>query len=216
MAANGSTDQRLEAALQKRQRGEKLSQRDERLLKKHDAEQAQRHGAALFEACPKGDYLELAGVSNKVILDQSERLGLPWHPHARTVDVGAMLRRLHSIITENSLALSKAIRSRQSRPAMAEFFPDEQGGKDWQEECFKERALELADKRLLRRQEMLDAQAVAEIHRRMADRDVSFGEIIGKRFGPEAQLLFKKHKEDQEADVMRLIEGPDGDCESAA
>ena len=216
MASNGSTDQRLEAALQKRQRGEKLSQRDERALKKHDAEQAKRLGSAIFQSLPKGDYLTLAGVSNKVILDQADRLSLPWHPHARTVDVGAMLQRLHAIITENAFALAKAIRSRQSRSAMAEFFPGEDDGKDWQEECFKERAMELADKRLLRRQEMLDAQAVAEIHRRMADRDVTFGEIIGKRFGPEAQLLFKKHKEDQEADVMRLIEGPDGDGQSAA
>lgn len=208
MATSGSggsaavnVDQRLLAALKKQRAGARLTQADERAIRRYEQQQRERYGQAYIRELPKGDYLKAAGVANKVILEQAQKLDLPWLPHDKTVDAMAMLARFHALIAENPRGFYRAAKS----SAVKEFFPDAE--EDWQEECWKERAWELADKRLLRRRVMLDASFVAELHGRIADQLRAFGEVLGKKFGEQAQRLFRQTWEDIEADVLRLVDG---------
>ena len=191
--------------MRKQRAGEKLTQREQRELKKYERQQQEKHGIAYMKEMPKGDYLKGAIVANKVMLEQAARLGLPWEPHDKTVNAWAMLARWHALVAAAPSAFYKAaaIALAKDDPSRKEFFPDAEI--DWQEECWKERKWELEDKRLIRRREMLLAGAVDEIHGRMADRDVAFNEALGKQFGPAAQALFAQHKEDQQRDMRTLI-----------
>lgn len=198
-------------ALRKYRAGVPLTQREERLARRYEQQQREKFGREYLHVMPKKDYLAAAGVANKVILEQAHRLALPWNPHEKTVDMAAMLAAFHRLIAENPKAFYRAA----NKAAMTEFFPGENF--DWQDECFKERAWQLADQRKLRRGEMLDAAAVAEILGRIADRYSSFVEVLGKRFGEAAQRLALQNWEDQQADVERLLAvGDDHDSSNEA
>jgi hypothetical protein len=194
----------LAAALRKIRAGQRLNQAEDRVWRRYEQQQRERYGRAYLEGLPKRDYLHLAGVANKVILEQAAKLNLPWKPHDKYVDVGAMIAAFHRLIADNPKGFYRAA----NRAAMEEFFPD--AAVDWQEECFKERAIELADKRKVRRGEMLDATAVAAILGRIADRFSGFVEVLGQRFGDAAQRMAQQYWEDQEKDVQLLI-AADGD-----
>ena len=208
MAATEQVDQRALEALKKRRSGAKLTQADERAIKRYETELRQRYGRAFISELPKKDYLAAAGVSNKVMLEQADRLDLPWRPHDKTVDGWAMLARFHALFVEHAQGIYKLIRHARNKSAVEEFFPDDQT--DWQEECWKERALELRDKRTVREGSMLDSAAHAQIMGRVADSWRDFGERLGKRFGPEAQQMFLEVWRDIESDVSILLDDDDG------
>lgn len=208
MAATEQVDQRALEALKKRRSGANLTQADERALKRYESELRQRYGQAYLRELPKKDYLAATGVSNKVMLEQAERLDLPWRPHDKTVDAWSMLARFHALIAEHAHGIYKLIRHARSKSAVEEFFPDDQV--DWQEECWKERALELRDKRAIREAAMLDAAAHSQIMGRVADSWRDFGERLGKRFGAEAQQMFLETWRDIESDVSILLADDDG------
>jgi hypothetical protein len=189
-------------AAKKRSAGQKLTQAEERALRRHEQQLRHRYGQAYLRELPKKDYLASTGVANKVILEQAQKLGLPWNPYEKTVDAGAMLAAFHRLISDNPKGFYRAA----SKAALDEFFPDEAAA-DWQGECFKERALELADKRKVRRGEMLDAAAVAAILGRIAERNIAFVQALGKRFGDAAQRMAQQSWEDQREDVERLLSG---------
>lgn len=196
----------LKSAARKRQAGQGLTQAEERSLRRFEQQQRERHGQEYCRSLPKAHYLAATGVANKVILEQAQKLDLPWKPHEKSVDLFAMVAAFHRLITSNPKGFYRLVRT----DAMKEFFPDEDTT-DWQDECFKEKAWQLGDQRRLRRGEMLDAAAVAEIHARLAERFRSFSETLGQRFGEAAQRLWLQAWEDQQTDILSLLEGTTDD-----
>lgn len=210
MAGAEQLDPALVSARRKRQSGERLTQREEIAWRRHERKLREQIGPGYVRALPKKDALAAAGVSNKSLLEWADRFDAPWRPHDKTVDGFALLRWACGLIAECSTAIGKHLKAKRNQAAVEEFLPD-LAPLDWQDECFKERAWELADRRLLRRKEMLHAAMVGEIHQRIAGRLQSLGDGLGKRYGEEAQRLFQQTWDDIAADVMRLIDSGDGD-----
>ena len=211
MAVGDQIDSALQSALKKLRAGNKdFTQREESALQKHEKKLREKYGPAYFESLPKTVACKLLGTSSKVALDFHDRFDVPWEPHAKTVDLGAVARHLWGMLARHSAVIFKAEKAAKSRRAVEEFFPDAGENRDWQEECWKERALEFRDKRLLREESMLDADAVAKVTGRIADGWRDFGERLGKRFGPDAQQMFLETTRDIERDVAYLL-GDDGD-----
>lgn len=200
----------IKSAAQKRQRGERLSQAEERAVKRFEQQQRERHGQEYCRQLPKAHYLQATGVANKVILEQAQKLDLPWNPHEKSVDLFAMVAAFHRLISENPKAFYRIVRFAQ----LKEVLESDENVADWGEEFLKEKTFEARDKREVRRGEMLHAAAVAQVHARLADRWKRFAETLGQRFGEAAQRLFAQAWDDQQADLSALIDEWVGDGRS--
>lgn len=191
----------LAGAREKIAAGMQLTQRELNVWRKHEKQLRDRYGRGYATECPKKDYLHECGTDNKTVLEQQERLSLPWVKGHKTVNLFEMLARFHKIIAANPAAFYRAAKADKS---LQEFFPDV-NDEDYQSKCWEEKYYALRDDRHLREQTMLPAPAIGEIFGRIADHLRAFGEDLGKHYGKEAQEMFLESWEDCQGDVERLL-----------
>lgn len=214
MAAGDQNDPHLVSALKKRRGGQPLTQREQNALAKFERAQREKFGLAYVKETPKKDLLAEVDVSNKTWLEWVDEFGAPWSPHSKTADSFALLRWSVGLIRECASAIRKHRKTVASKAAIDEFLPDVTEGTDWQDECFKEKALALRDDRYLREKALIDAAAFADVMLVDADGFRMFVEQLGKAagpdLGPQLQTMALKWWTSFEGNVHRLLVRDDG------
>lgn len=87
----------LEAKL-KEAKGQPLSKIEERLVRQYDEEKAIEIRDGILLNLPKGIYEKLSGRSQKVLLEQAKRYGLPFD--GAKVDLFQVIRKFHEMLIE--------------------------------------------------------------------------------------------------------------------
>lgn len=90
--------QLVEAALRKRSKNQKLTQREEQALKRFQNRRDEEHREKLYASMPKADYVRLSGRVHRVLDDQAQRYGLPLH--GKAINLGEVLARFHDLIAQ--------------------------------------------------------------------------------------------------------------------
>jgi len=98
-------DELVESARRKEKAGESTTSREKEAVNRRNKECDTADRERLFASCPKGVYLSWADTSAKIASEHGERHNFPLND-GRTVDVRAVLKRLHEFIRENRYKLA--------------------------------------------------------------------------------------------------------------
>lgn len=149
-------NQLAQVGLRKLRNGDKLTLRERQAVKAFEQEQLETYGGQYIANCPKGTYADQVGVSQKVLLEQSRRFGLPYHSSGKTVDLWAQLAAWHQWAADNKHLITRVIKAQQT----AEILDEDDTLDFWQRELVKERTLKERDGRLDRERQNLPRDLV--------------------------------------------------------
>ena len=94
----------VRSGLAKRQRGEKLTTREQAAVRKFEAAQLEKTRDAIVHAIPKGLWCEWSGRQPKVVNEQADRYRLPLR--GRTIDLPEFVRAFHDFLAANAKKLA--------------------------------------------------------------------------------------------------------------
>ena len=197
---------RLRRIQAKLDEGQELTSAEIRDYQKYEREVADKFGFKYATHCSKQIYHEQTGTVSKVVLEQAERLGLPWEKHSKTVNLFAVLRRFHAIIAENPVAFYKALHGDKTT-TLGTLGP----AHDFEAKFWEERFYAARDERLLREKTLVHADSISAVMGRIADHLRNFGERLGKQFGEDAQAFFLECLDECEQDINSVVGLGDND-----
>ena len=175
---------------------EKLTVRERSAVKAWETEQLERWGRQYVESCPKRDYCDAVGISQKVALEQSRRFGLPYHTAGKTVGLFEQLGAWHAWASEHKHLIDRLIKSKQA----AEILGDDEDSLDyWQRELVKERAIKEQDLREERRGELVPREAVHEVLLTVVEAIAKLGQAFNGRSeltGADAATMLRERLEE--------------------
>lgn len=188
-------------AIQKQQRGEKLSRDEASALRaaKREREESQRW--EYYRTIPKKHWVEMAGRQQVTINEHAIRYGLPIGVGHKTISLPDVVRALHEWFAKNWRKLAAADQPSETDPLLAG------GGSKWLEEYRRQKArlaeIEVSEKEgvMVKRDHVRDGlQRISAVLR-------DCGEKLGKQCGDDARAILDDALTDAEREIDLLFGG---------
>ncbi len=179
-------------AIRKVVAGEKLTAREQAVLKRHEKEREEKQRWEYYRAIPQKHWREMSGRQTKVLKEQATLYGIPFG--GATVNLPDVVRALHDFLAANARKLSSdddLMSSDVSSPAL---------------ERYREARAALARLDLLERKGVIVRRdRVRESLARIAAVMRTAAERIGRKFGPEAEQAILEMFADCERDIEQYF-----------
>ena len=186
----------VRSGLAKRQRGEKLTTREQAAVRKFEAAQLEKTRDAIVHAIPKGLWCEWSGRQAKVINEQADRYRLPLR--GRTIDLPEFVRAFHDFLAASAKKLAG---SDSEDPLLA-------GAASPALELYRQEKYKLARlDRLMQEGRLLRFDDVRDRLTRVASIIRQAGELLEKQHGKEAHAILETALDDAQLEIDALGEG---------
>lgn len=192
--------QQRQAILRKVQRGEKLTQSEMALLRKHEKEQEESRRWEYYESIPQKHWRMMSGRQAKILNEQATRYGIPFS--GKTISLPAVVRALHEFLAKhcNHISLEDGAAPNGKSPAL---------------ERFREKRAEKAEIELRQMErELVPVGQMREALARIAQGLRSATDQIQRQYGNGAAELLRDALEDAERDIEIMFGGDNGNGDS--
>jgi hypothetical protein len=194
--AVSADDQRIaREALGKRQRGEKLSQIEQRALTRVEKERERVQRWDYYRTIPKGHWKEMSGRQDKVLNEQAGRYGIPLG--GPVIDLTQVVTWLHQFLADKAAILAAGA---VDDPLMVGDSPALERYRTLKADLL---AIDLAE----RQETVIDRAKMHERLARMAAAAKGFNEKLERKYGRDAADWFEQMLEVWEREAEATAEG---------